>query len=320
MRESLRGPSPLVGLGAALLVVLTVFLGADLLSLAVGFHSRIPPAPLAPGGSPSPAASPGDRVSRNLETLMRRSAPPSPSTSPGASPSPGAEVAVEPEVARGLDLQGVMLGGGVGIAVLQVDGQAHTVSEGDRVGDLQVVRIEEDRVLLRQGDRTFPVGLSGAPALGVRAEGGPPVLPDPGDVPLPPDPAPLGDGPPALPAAPGSGGPPPASGGRLTRQEMEAFLDQGAALARDVRGLPAPGAEGRGVRLEFRNPSNALARLGLKDGDVVLSMNGQPIRTPEELYNSYLILRNTPSVEFELLRGGQPASVRYEFPEVEEGP
>jgi type II secretory pathway component PulC len=73
------------------------------------------------------------------------------------------------------------------------------------------------------------------------------------------------------------------------------------------------------VRLEFRNPANALARLGLKNGEVVLSLNGEPIRTPEELYNSYLILRNTPSVDFEVLRGGRPTSVRYDFPEGDPG-
>lgn len=322
MREFLREHPPLLGLGAAILIFLTVFLGADLLSVLVGYHSGIPAAPLAPAASPSTSPSPDPRTARNLETLMRRDRPPAASSSPSsAGDEPEGGLAAQEEATpEGVDLQGVMLGGGVGIAVLQVEGRAHTLSVGDSAAGYTVVEIQQDHVVLRKDGRTFPLGLSGSAPVAVSGDG-PPVLPDPEAVPPPPAPAPAAGGAPVLPepAAVAAEPPPPgsapaAASGRVTRQEMDAFLEQGAALARDVRGVAAPG-DGRGVRLQFRNPSNALARLGLKDGDVVLSLNGEPIRTPEELYNSYLILRNTPSVDIEVLRDGKPTSVRYDFPE-----
>ncbi len=322
MGRDLQECSPLVGLGAALLVCLSVFLGADLLSVLVGYQSRMPAEPLV-AASPSSA---GLKTSGAWDLAVLRP----PASSPTASPAtkvpdegevtdaePGGEVLEGPQV----DLQGVMLGGGVGIAVLEVEGQDYTASVGDEAGGYKVVEIHPDRVVLSQGGRTFPVRLSGAPAAQVVGEG-PPVLPDPGEVPPPPVPAPASGGPPRLPPPPLTGVQAPAvsaaPAASVSHQDIDAFLEQGAALARDVRGVAVPG-DGRGVRLEFRNAANALARLGLKNGDVVLSLNGEPIRTPEELYNSYLILRKTPSVEFEVLRGGQPTSVRYDFPEGDPG-
>ncbi len=317
MRWESEECSPLIGLGAALLVCLSVFLGADLLSVLVGYQSRIPPEPLlTPSPSVAAGLSPGVRdlaiLKRPASTASPGPAVPSASGSqPGSPADPGGLNGPSPDV----DLQGVMLGGGVGVAVLEVEGREYTATVGEQVGGYQVLEIHPDRVVLSHGGQAFPVPLSGAPTAPTAGEG-PPVLPDPGEVPLPPPPAPAGADPPRLPALPPSEAqaiPTPAATS-VTRPEIDAFLEQGAMLARDVRGVTVPG-DGRGVRLEFRNPANALSRLGLRDGDVVRSLNGEPIRTPEELYNSYLILRNTPSVDFEVVRGGQTTSVRYDFPE-----
>lgn len=327
MREFLREHPPLVGFGAAVLVVLTVFLGADLFSVLVGRHAHIPPSPLrAPAGSPSPQADAAAQAVQDLEVVMRRNAP-SPAASPQAGTSAGAavegELAMGPVAGRpGLSLQGVMLGGGVGIAVLEVDGQSYTVGVGDSAAGYTVAEILQDQVVLKRGGEVITVGLAGS-AGGVQVSGeGPPVLPPPDAVPPPPAPAPAAGGAPVLPppvadtAPPVAAAPAPAPAADMTRAEINAFVDQGAALALEVRGEMYVGAgDQSGVRLKFRKPDNALAKLGLKDGDVVMSMNGEPIRSPEELYNSYLILKNTPSVEFRILRDGKPDTVHYDFAE-----
>jgi len=309
--------SPLVGLGAALLVCLSVFLGADLLSVLVGYQSRIPPEPLV--ASPVAVAGPSTSAAPDLAILKPVSLPVS-SGSPAPSPSGGAtDPSIEPMEPGGesasIDLQGVMLGGGVGVAVLEVGGREYTATVGEQVGSYQLVEIHPDRVVLGRDGQTFPVRLSGSPVTQPVGDG-PPVLPDPGEVPLPPPPAPAAAGPALPPDMPASQAQaltvPTPEATSVSRQEIDAFLEQGAMLARDVRGVAVPG-DGRGVRLEFRNPANALARLGLRDGDVVLSLNGESIRTPEELYNSYLILRNTPTVDFRVLRGGQPTAVHHDF-------
>lgn len=327
MREFLREHPPLVGFGAAVLVVLTVFLGADLFSVLIGRHAHIPPSPLRPAaGSPSPKAAATAQVLQDLEVVMRRNAP-SPTASPQVGGSPAAatadDLALAPSGGSGPSLQGVMLGGGVGIAVLELDGQSHTLSVGESAGGYTVAEILQDQVVLKRGGEVITVGLAGS-AGGVQVSGeGPPVLPPPDAVPPPPAPAPAParNGAPVLPppvadTAPPASAPAPAAAPDMTRAEINAFVDQGAALALEVRGEMYVGAgDQNGVRLKFRKPDNALAKLGLKDGDVVMSMNGEPIRSPEELYNSYLILKNTPSVEFQILRGGKPDTVRFDFAE-----
>lgn len=326
MREFLREHPPLVGFGAAILVVLTVFLGADLFSVLIGRHSQISPSPLRPvAGSPSPKAEASAQVVEDLEVVMRRNAP-SPAASPTTPGTPGATGATgdlamtgPSSGGPGISLQGVMLGGGVGIAVLEVEGKSYTVGVGDSAGGYTVAQILQDQVVLRRGGEVISLGLSGSGDVQVSGEG-PPVLPPPDAVPPPPAPAPAG-GAPGLPApaamgetqAPAAAAPAPAS---MTRAEIGAFVDQGAALALEVRGEMYVGAgDQQGVRLKFRKADNALAKIGLKDGDVVLTMNGEPIRSPEELYNSYLILKNTPSVDFQILRDGKPSSVHFDFGE-----
>ncbi len=316
MAGFLREPPLGVGLTAGVLVVLSVFLGGDLLSVLVGYQAEVPPPPLtreAGGNEEGLADSP---LSPSLAVLLRRQPRLAPSREGGLGRDPETEVEptlgkVPPEV----ELQGVMVGGGVGVAVLRVEGQDHTVGLGESAGAWKVVEIHPDHVVLGRDGQLHSLALSGAPVSQPLGQG-PPVLPPPDQVPLPPAPLPVGPEPTefletvdpdrAIDSTPS------ARSGPRERLEVEAFLEQGAALARDVRGVTVPG-QGRGVRLEFRNPSNALATLGLKDGDVILSLNGEPIRTTEELYNSWLVLRDTAHVEFEVLRSGKPLQVRHDF-------
>jgi len=316
MAGFLREPPLGVGLTAGVLVVLSVFLGGDLLSVLVGFQAELPPRPLTREVGRNHEEIGETSLSPGLAVLLRREPRLSPSAERG--PAGEAETGLEPTLGNApleVELQGVMVGGGVGVAVLRVEGQDHTVGLGESAGGWKVVEIHPDHVVLARDGRLHPLTLSGAPVSQPLGQG-PPVLPPPDQVPLPPAPLPVGPGPAesveAVAPDLAVDATPPAGSAPGERREVEDFLEQGAALARDVRGVTVPG-QGRGVRLEFRNPANALARLGLKDGDVVLSLNGEPIRTTEELYNSWLILRNTPRVEFEVLRSGKPLQVHHDF-------
>jgi len=312
----LREPPLGVGLTAGALVVLSVFLGGDLLSALVSYQAEIPPPPLTREVGRNDGEPGETSLSPSLAVLLRRESRPVPPRQRGQVGDP--ETELEPtsgEVPLEVELQGVMVGGGVGVAVLRVEGQDHTVGLGESAGSWKVVEIHPDHVVLARDGQLHPLTLSGAPVSQPLGQG-PPVLPPPDQVPLPPAPLPVGPDPAQSVEAVATDlavdSTPSARSAPRERLEVEAFLEQGAALARDVRGVMVSGP-GRGVRLEFRNPANALAALGLKDGDVVLALNGAPIRTTEELYNSWLILRNTPRVEFEVLRSGKPLQVRHDF-------
>lgn len=311
-----RDPGSSVGvrIGASALVCLTVFLGADLLSLWVEGLASPQPRPLtAPPPPTARSQGPGEALGALRQVFGRGEAAAGSAASPGRAPGPvgagaglprfadwgggGGAAAWEAERgAAGVQLQGIMVGGDVALAVLEVDGEVRAVPPGGGVGGYLVEAVEPDRVTLSQGGQTWTLSLArlqGAATRGaLEAEAG------------------WGDllaagGPP-----PGSeGGPDPLEEGRAAPQaglQGWAAQDPGAALLGEVRAVPAPG----GVRVQRLGPGTLLEGAGLRDGDEVLAVNGEPVRLPEDLYNAFLILRHTPSVEFRVRRGGQELTVQ----------
>ncbi len=228
-------------------------------------------------------------------------------------------------------LQGIMLGDATGIAVLSYSGTTYTVSQGDKIGPYKVSDIEADRVILDNNGQRSQVSMSvppsesssAGPAIPKKSVGDyPPVLPPPEAVPLPPQPIalPAGEQAPSskqvynitesdLLALPNED----RSANELTREELDEFTRKGAALMADIRGSELENA--RGIRLEFRNPDNALAKLGLRDGDVVLRINSRSVVGVEDIYNAVLTLRDAPQVDIDIMRNGEPMSVFHKFPE-----
>lgn len=356
-QQSLPEPSTPLVIGIIVLIMLTIFVAADLLSSLVDFHASVPPRSLPADVHPATSSGPSDeRLTREIRTFLHRADDPieaevEPSPATGESPLPGdteqnantnedstGEYDAEPSysapdnanAAPGVELQGVLWSDEASIAVLETNGVTHTVATGDTVAGYHVDNIDRDSVALSRDGQQFTVRINEKPKTGnsSRPIGKyPPVLPNPEDVPLPPTPTTskaAASGPPApkrvyLDGSEVDPVPPhqvnvSKGGQKLTRQEMDEFLAKGAALSQDVRGAAIPG-DGIGVRVRFRNPSNALARLGVKDGDIILNLNGKTIRSMEELYNSCLTLKDSPSASIELMRSSQNMRLFYEFPE-----
>ncbi|MGM9992785.1 MAG: hypothetical protein ACI376_08095 [Candidatus Bruticola sp.] len=95
-------------------------------------------------------------------------------------------------VAADLKLSGIMLGSGASIAVIDYNGVSYTKSEGQSVGRYTVSKILSDRVLIKDGERSFALELSSSGSTSAASpvdtggfKNGHPVLPDPGQVPPP---------------------------------------------------------------------------------------------------------------------------------------
>lgn len=236
-------------------------------------------------------------------------------------------------------LQGIMLGSSAGIAVVEYEGSTYTVGQGEHVGDYTVEDIQADRVTFKRQGKLSQVhidtpadaagsvsaGTAGASAAGVGDY--PPVLPPPEEVPLPPQPVSL----PEIKHQAGSsavrseavyniteadftgGTDMSPEANELTREELDEFTRKGAALLADIRGSEVE--NGRGIQVQFRNPDNALAKLGMKDGDVVLRINSKNVYGVEDIYNAVLTMRDAPQIDIEISRNGQPLSLFHKFPE-----
>lgn len=69
------------------------------------------------------------------------------------------------------------------------------------------------------------------------------------------------------------------------------------------------GGEPYGFRVSNLGSDAMVYELGVRAGDVIRSVNGTPIRTPEDAFKVYQQYQNESSVQIELERNGQPVSV-----------
>ncbi len=69
------------------------------------------------------------------------------------------------------------------------------------------------------------------------------------------------------------------------------------------------GGEPYGFRVSNLGSDAMVYELGVRAGDVIRSVNGTPVRTPEDAFKAYQQFQNDASVQLELERNGQPVSV-----------
>lgn len=101
---------------------------------------------------------------------------------------------------------------------------------------------------------------------------------------------------------------------RVSMADVRQALDNSAEMAKQLRVVPQEkDGQPYGTRVDFRDSNNLLARMGVKDRDIMLSINGIPTRSAEEMYRGYMTLRNANSFEFVVERDGKEETIRYEL-------
>lgn len=278
-------------------VVLVAFLAADLTAAALEQRLQLPiPAVSAsPSKAPSPspataqpaAAIPGELVSV-LDTR-----PPEPIIEPGDVNDPNAPEAAAANPVN-VRLKGTILGAsGVSLAVVD-DGSGETrlLSVGEQIGDLTLVDVAQHNATFKRGQETVVLTLldSGSGSSATTA-------------------APVAVNTPVAPA-PSQVKPPE------TMAEMQELLNNPATASEGFKLTPINRkGESYGVMLEFRRPGNLMAAIGLRHGDILLNVNGRPLKSGEDMYTAYQEMRNSPTVSFEVDRGGQIVPIKFEVKE-----
>lgn len=72
-------------------------------------------------------------------------------------------------------------------------------------------------------------------------------------------------------------------------------------------------ASGGGFLVRQIQPGSLYEKLGMRPGDVIKSVNGQPINTAEDAIKLYQQLANLSSVQMDIQRGGKNESLYYQF-------
>lgn len=68
-----------------------------------------------------------------------------------------------------------------------------------------------------------------------------------------------------------------------------------------------------GFILSYIQAGSFFTQLGLQRGDIVKSINGRPINTPEDAFSFYKAVESGDPLSMEILRGGQPRTINYRF-------
>ncbi|SNZ06459.1 type II secretion system protein C (GspC) [Persephonella hydrogeniphila] len=85
-------------------------------------------------------------------------------------------------------------------------------------------------------------------------------------------------------------------------------------LLKDVLLVPEiKNGETIGFRFRYIKPKSVLYRLGLRSGDLIISVNDMPVRTAEEAFKIYNMLRNEEYVKVVIERRGKRKVLTYEI-------
>ena len=96
----------------------------------------------------------------------------------------------------------------------------------------------------------------------------------------------------------------------ITRKGIDAALGNLSSLGRSIRIVPdVKNGKPNGFRVFAIKPGSLLARVGFHNGDLIQTVNGRDISTPEKALETYAKLRSTGLVHAALLREGKPVAI-----------
>jgi general secretion pathway protein C len=106
--------------------------------------------------------------------------------------------------------------------------------------------------------------------------------------------------------------PTPADSDELTREEIESALPEYRNLMQQIRVRPhfEAGKPG-GFMIYNIDPGSIYAKMGLENGDVIKSVNGQPIETTQQALDFYNSLKEGGAVTLEIKRGESTRELRF---------
>ncbi len=93
---------------------------------------------------------------------------------------------------------------------------------------------------------------------------------------------------------------------RIPRRELERITEDPGIMFREIRLVPfVKNGRTKGFIFEWIKPGSLFHRVGLRRGDVLLSINNVAINSAEDAFRVLQILRNEPSFRVVILRNGQ---------------
>ena len=96
----------------------------------------------------------------------------------------------------------------------------------------------------------------------------------------------------------------------ISRAELQRLLDNPAWLVRQARIIPSmKDGRSQGLKLYAIRGASFPGAIGLKNGDLLVSVNGRPMTDPESALVAYTALRTADTLKFAIERKGEPRTL-----------
>ncbi len=166
--------------------------------------------------------------------------------------------------------------GSVKLALIEVNGNSQIVRIGSQVGDMKVVDIQRNYIILSKNEEKIVVSFD------YKQEASSKALSTSTETPSK-----------SLQAT-------------IPRGELERITSDPGLMFRQIRLVPfVEGGRTKGFLFEWVESGSIFDRAGIKQGDVLLSINNQEIKSGEDAFRILQILRNESSIKLSIERGGE---------------
>jgi len=98
----------------------------------------------------------------------------------------------------------------------------------------------------------------------------------------------------------------------VDRNVVDKIIENQAELMKSARIIPEQ-QDGKvvGIRMLNIRPETLLGKLGLQTGDMLKSINGFDMTSPEKALEAYAKLRTAPNIQIGIVRNGKPTNIEF---------
>lgn len=100
----------------------------------------------------------------------------------------------------------------------------------------------------------------------------------------------------------------------FTKREIEKLTKDPAFLFQEIRLRPfIENGKTKGFAFEWIKPGSVFEKAGIKQGDILISINNMEIKSGEDAFKILQALRNEPNIRVSLLRDGEIIDINIRF-------
>lgn len=101
----------------------------------------------------------------------------------------------------------------------------------------------------------------------------------------------------------------------IDQRALNAALDNPAQAMTDARLLPSQQKDGKveGFRVSEVKPQGVFGMIGIRNGDVIKSLNDFPMDSPDKALQSFIALKGQSRLKMDIIRDGLPQTLTYDI-------